>query len=470
MKIKKFQARTFAEALVMVKKELSEDAIILSTEERKGDNPMVEVTAAVDYDMSTIRSPRINVTVDDEIKREKPGRSDRQSRFPATSKFSLPAKKGSPADDRPAGTSSGDSIFERTRWGCGDDRLPVNSSSSSGGSRASNASKVSPSSSSRALDASRASGATGALRPAQVPEVEKTLEETLSQSAPPAELKHFVKKLSDDIKGEIESLRDSIEDMKNVGYEMALPPKKRTLLYFLRERSIREEYAILLCEKAKEIKELTPLLVSQIKVKTRGSDLKAIMLVGPTGVGKTTTVAKLAARSIKEGKKTAIINLDTYRIGAVEQSRIYSRILGIPLSVVSNERELKQSLMRFAETKDVIYIDTTGRSPKDEQYIESLNEICRTEVPLEVHLLMSANSDDDFLTESYRYYRRLPINYLGFTKVDEAVRYGSIYNLLLTYRKPIAYITMGQKVPDDLEFARVDNIANLILKKEYYRC
>lgn len=469
MKIKKFQARTFAEALVMVKKELSEDAIILSTEEKKGDNPMVEVTAAVDYDMSVTRSPRINVTVDDDIQREKPGRSGRQSRFPLTSKFSSPAKKDPPATDSPAVSTPRESVFERTRWGSIDDRLPVSSSSASSASRASKVS-ASKSSSSSSSSSSKASGASGALRPAQLPDVGKAFEEPFDQAAQPAEMKHFVKKLSDDIKGEIESLRDSIEDMKNVGYEMALPPKKRTLLYFLRERSIREEYAILLCEKAKEIKELTPLLVSQIKVKARGSDQKAIMLVGPTGVGKTTTVAKLAARTIKEGKKTAIINLDTYRIGAVEQSRIYSRILGIPLSVVSNERELKQSLMRFAETKDVIYIDTTGRSPKDEQYIESLNEICRTEVPMEVHLLMSANSDDDFLTESYRYYRRLPINYLGFTKVDEAVRYGSIYNLLLTYRKPIAYITMGQKVPDDLEFARVDTIANLILKKEYYRC
>ncbi|KJJ84901.1 flagellar biosynthetic protein FlhF, partial [Candidatus Omnitrophus magneticus] len=206
------------------------------------------------------------------------------------------------------------------------------------------------------------------------------------------------------------------------------------------------------------------------RLKKSNSDMKAVELIGPTGVGKTTTVAKLAANAIREGKKTAIINLDTFRIGAVEQVRIYSRILGIPLAVVSSGKELKSTMVRFAETRDVIFIDTTGRNPRDQRYIDSLSEISESDVPFEMHLLISANSDDEAMIEAYRYYRKLPVNYIAFTKIDEAVRFGSIYNLLITYKKPVAYITTGQNVPNDIEFARVDRLANLILKKEAYQC
>ncbi|MBF0343020.1 MAG: flagellar biosynthesis protein FlhF [Nitrospirae bacterium] len=414
MKIKKYQARTFAEALVLVKKELSEDAIILSTEEKGGDNPFVEVTAAVDYDINKIRP------MSDK-------RETQKDNLRKDSSFMAKTKSQEKPAERPAGRPEATpKISTIDRYESSKDEPPA--------------------------------------KP-QTPEPPSAEPKPRVMDATTADFKFLVKRLTEDIKGEIEGLRDTIEDMKNIGYEMALPPKKRMLLYFLRERSIKEEYAILLCEKAKDVNEVLPLLINNLKVKKRGSDMKAIMLLGPTGVGKTTTVAKLAANSIKEGKKAAIINLDTYRIGAVEQVRIYARILGIPLSVATNTKELKSSLMRYAETKDVIYIDTTGRSPKDEEYIDCLNEICQTEVPIELHLIMSANSDDEFLTEAYKYYRRLPINYLGFTKVDEAVRFGSLYNLLMTYQKPIAYLTTGQKVPDDIEFATVDLLANLILKK-----
>ncbi|MBF0537982.1 MAG: flagellar biosynthesis protein FlhF [Nitrospirae bacterium] len=409
MKIKKYQAKTFAEALVLVKKELSEDAIILSTEEKGGDNPFVEVTAAVDYDINKIRP--LNDKREVQKSHLKKDTTNTARTMPPEPPAPLPTPIPTSQAPRPV-----------------QDKSP----------------KEQP-----------------PVRP-DTTIVDPKIKIAESYTA---DFKHLVKRLTEDIKGEIEGLRDTLQDKKNLGYEMALPPKKRMLLYFLRERSIREEYAILLCEKARDVNDVLPLLLASLKVKKRGSDMKAIMLLGPTGVGKTTTVAKLAANSIKEGKKAAIINLDTYRIGAVEQVRIYARILGIPLSVVTNTKELKSNLMRYAETKDVIYIDTTGRSPKDEEYIEGIGDICQTEVPLELHLIMSANSDDEFLTEAYKYYRKLPINYLGFTKVDEAVRFGSIYNLLMTYQKPIAYLTTGQKVPDDIEFATVDLLANLILKK-----
>ena len=274
----------------------------------------------------------------------------------------------------------------------------------------------------------------------------------------------------DDLRGEINSLRLMIESMKNNGYEMSLPTKKRAMMTFLRERSIREEFALRLCDRTTNIDEVPLMISADIKIKRHAGSRKAVMLVGPTGVGKTTTLAKLAAQAVKAGKKAAIINLDTYRIGAVEQVRIYARILGIPLTTAHTGEEFKSTLAKYAESRDIVFIDTTGRNPRDEAYIESMADLCKTEVPLELHLLMGANADDESMIEAYRSYRKLPVDYLTFTKVDEAVRFGSLYNLLVTYQKPVAYLTTGQRVPGDIEAATVSRLAGLIVKKECYSC
>jgi len=362
MKIKKFKAKNFSEALDMVKKELSEDAIILSTEEKKGIRPFVEVTAAVDYD----NTPDSNY-----------GPQNSQIGQPAAAHtVKTHARAESPAFDH--------KLFE--------------------------------------------------------------------------------------IKNEIGSLRELMENMKNTGYNLSLPREKKAIMNFLAERSIREEFALRICEKATDVKQLSSLIAQDIKVRTGRTNKKAVMLIGPTGVGKTTTIAKLSAIAMKEGKKVAIVNLDTYRIGAVEQIRIYARIMGIPLSVVSNAQELEKSVMKSLESRDVVFIDTTGRNPRDENNINEILSICRTKVPVELHLLMSAGCDDAVMIDAYRFYRKLPVDYVDFTKVDEAVRFGSLYNLLLTYQKPVAFITTGQKVPGDIDFATPEKLTNLILQKRSYAC
>jgi flagellar biosynthesis protein FlhF len=271
---------------------------------------------------------------------------------------------------------------------------------------------------------------------------------------------------ADHLKQEINDLRTMIEGMKNSGYEMSLPAKKRTMVRYLRERSVREEYAYRLCDKTTDMEKITGVIAGDIKVKKHQGMKKAVMLIGPTGVGKTTTIAKLAAQAVKTGKKTAIINLDTYRIGASEQVRIYARILGIPLATVTTTEEFLSTLSDFSGTRDVVFVDTTGRNPRDLDYISGLAELCKTTVPLELHLLMSANTDDECMIEAYRSYRNLPIEYIAFTKIDEAVRYGALYNLLLTYQKPVAYLTTGQRVPGDIEYATVNRLASLIVNKE----
>jgi flagellar biosynthesis protein FlhF len=374
MKIKKFTARTFAEVLELVKKELGQDAIILSTEEKKGLRPHVEVTAAIDYDQN----------LSERVRNQADGIRDQithSSHFTANNGLVTPPSRPTPYRNPPA------------------------------------------------------SGA-----------------------------------IADDLRSEIGGLRTMIEEMKNSGYELSLPAKKRMLLTFLRERSVRDEFALRLCDTTSEISEIPLMLSADIKIKRHSSTRKAVMLIGPTGVGKTTTIAKLAAQSVKAGKKTAIINLDTYRIGAAEQSRIYARILGIPLAVATSPAEFHSNLSKLSESRDVVFIDTTGKNPKDEAYINDISELCKVAVPLELHLLMSASGDDECMIEAYRSYRNLPIDYIAFTKIDEAVRFGSLYNLLLTYQKPVAYITTGQRVPGDIEYATVKRLANLIVSKECYQC
>jgi len=388
MKIKKFTARTFSEALTLVKKEMSDDAIILSTEETKGFWPHVEVTAAVDY--------------------------DQELQTPVSSQASEVTRP-----DPDAVYTGGSGI--RTQ-------APV---------RAAGAQQ-------------RTAAAPPASRSATAPKI-----------SPPANDSG-----ADHLKKEIHDLRTMIEGMKDSGYEMSLPKKKRTMVRYLRERAVREEYAFRLCDKTTDMDKITQAIAGDIQVKNNPDMKKAVMLIGPTGVGKTTTIAKLAAQAVKTGKKAAIINLDTYRIGASEQARIYARILGIPLATATTTAEFQRTLARFSETRDVVFVDTTGRNPRDLEYIKGLTEICRTPVPMELHLLMSANTDDECMIEAYRAYRNLPIEYIAFTKVDEAVRYGSLYNLLLTYQKPVAYLTTGQKVPGDIEYVTANRLAKLIVSKE----
>lgn len=276
--------------------------------------------------------------------------------------------------------------------------------------------------------------------------------------------------LSEDLKGELRELREVIEGLRTSGYELALPEKKRLVLNFLKERAVHEDFALRLCEKVMDLNDIAGALSSDITVKDPENGKKIVMLVGPTGVGKTTTIAKLAANAVKKGLKAAIINLDTYRIGAVEQVRIYARILGIPMTVASGAEELRSSIENYAKTRDMIFIDTTGRNPMDETYIKEMQEICGAGVPIEVHLLISANCDAGFMIEAYKSYSKLPIDYIAFTKVDEAVKFGSLYNLLLTYGKPVSYVTTGQTVPDDIEFATVSRLSSMILTKGCYKC
>ncbi|MDK2798564.1 MAG: flagellar biosynthesis protein FlhF [Clostridiales bacterium] len=190
---------------------------------------------------------------------------------------------------------------------------------------------------------------------------------------------------------------------------------------------------------------------------------KVIAFVGPTGVGKTTTLAKIAAIfSIDYQKKVGIISSDTYRIAAVEQLKTYTDILGLPINVIYSPEEITEAISKFSD-KDLILIDTAGRSHKDAQQFDELKKIIELSNADEVYLLISVITDYNVCKEIINSYSFLNDYKIIFTKMDESETYGMILNLIKHSNKKLSYITTGQSVPDDIEIAKIDQIAKKLL-------
>ena len=188
-----------------------------------------------------------------------------------------------------------------------------------------------------------------------------------------------------------------------------------------------------------------------------------IALVGPTGVGKTTTLAKLAARyALAERKKVALITCDTFRIGGVEQIRVYARILNVPLEVVTSPRDMAEAIEKHAD-KDVILIDTIGRSQKNALHLGELKALLAPAKPSEVYLVLSACSSQSVQMDVVKSFSVLSPNRLVISKLDESDTLGCIVSLPLTTGLPLSCVTNGQNVPDDLQIGEPSKLASLVL-------
>lgn len=190
---------------------------------------------------------------------------------------------------------------------------------------------------------------------------------------------------------------------------------------------------------------------------------RIIALVGPTGVGKTTTIAKLAAHyALREGHRAALITIDNFRVGAVEQLKTYSRIMGVPVEVAATPAELEAAIELHSD-KELILIDTAGRSHKDSEKIEELKGFLESRFAIEIHLCLAATTRDREVQEVVERFGVLPVSRVIFTKLDESESYGSIVNAHLRTKFPLSYFTTGQRVPEDLEIATPGRLAGLVL-------
>lgn len=205
-------------------------------------------------------------------------------------------------------------------------------------------------------------------------------------------------------------------------------------------------------------------------VQTTGSilpqpgDQKRLALIGPTGVGKTTTIAKLAAAFLLAGgKRVAMVTIDTYRIAAVEQLKVYGEIMNLPVEVVMSADQLRDVLERHSN-KDLILIDTAGRSPKDDVSLNELQTFLEVDPAIEPHLVLSATTRERDLYETYSRFSALSPKSLLMTKLDECESLGVLLNIHLRNNCPLSYLANGQKVPEDLVQADAEGVSALILE------
>lgn len=187
--------------------------------------------------------------------------------------------------------------------------------------------------------------------------------------------------------------------------------------------------------------------------------------IGPTGVGKTTTLAKLAAHfSLRFNQKITLVTIDTYRIGALQQLKTYARILKLPLEIARGREELEEIIQKNSH-QDLLLIDTAGRNPNQPGKMEELKNFLTVDPRVENYLVLSATTKDLDLAKTVQRFSLLPIRSYIFTKIDETEEYTSLFNQLIRFKRPLSYLTNGQRVPEDIELATKGRVASLVLNR-----
>ncbi|NLF30712.1 MAG: flagellar biosynthesis protein FlhF [Planctomycetes bacterium] len=188
-----------------------------------------------------------------------------------------------------------------------------------------------------------------------------------------------------------------------------------------------------------------------------------IALVGPTGVGKTTTIAKLAANiKLRQKRRVGLVTLDTYRIAAVDQLRTYAQIIRVPLKVVTDPAELTEAIDALGDC-DAILVDTAGRSPSDAERLDQLRAFLQAARPDEVHLVLATTANTKAIERAMERFGPLGVDRLILTKFDEAVSFGMVLGIVRRMNVALSFVTTGQDVPDDIEVSEGRRIAGMIL-------
>jgi flagellar biosynthesis protein FlhF len=287
--------------------------------------------------------------------------------------------------------------------------------------------------------------------------------------------------MSSDKNGEIQELRTLITSLltqtdkaRSMGLNESLLPVYEKLI----GRGVNDRVATRIFETIHERKQreegdsfigesdLAAVMKGAVKcegpIRLESAGPKVVAMVGPTGAGKTTTIAKLAARfALQQKKKVALVTLDTYRMGAWEQLESYGELMQVPVSLAADRNEFAR-IMQEHQDKDVILVDTMGKSHRDSDYCKRLKQVLEAAPQVEIHLVQSATAQESVVTECFKQFAPLGIDRMLFTKLDEAVHFGLLFNCSVRYRIPFSYFTTGQSVPEDIEVAAQDKVIRLI--------
>lgn len=429
MELKKFEAPTLAEALRVIKRELGPEAIILQTKNKKSgfglmNSTSVEVTAAVSpdaMDRKNIAERNLNSQQIDRLY-QKPSQKIVQA-YDVLSGSRLSRELQARAQEKEEDVEPTQNYYTPQQSVAGrryiditDDESPAEMLSQRSNDRTNLRSSVNPYQRNVGRSASSDSGV---LPRILAPLVEASIDEKL------------IKNMADELK--VIMLKEHI----------------------LEERVLKLHLARILMSRIRVAKPLA----DRLRVP---STPRIISFVGPTGVGKTTTLAKIAAElSLNQKRSVILATTDTYKIAAIEQLQTYANILRIPLEVCPNAEALDHLSSQLG-SEEVILVDTAGYGPKDVAKIQELQDTL-SQVRTEVHLCMAATTRDKDLIDTVKRYSEFHLNYILFTKIDETSSYGNVFNVAAKTQVPLSYLTMGQRVPEDIEVATKERIADFLL-------
>ena len=214
----------------------------------------------------------------------------------------------------------------------------------------------------------------------------------------------------------------------------------------------------------KEVKRFFHQFLKEITFGGISYNRKYINVIGPTGVGKTTTLAKMAAEAVIEKRmKIAFITTDTYRIAAIEQLKTYAGLLNVPVEVVYKMEDFKKAIEKFVDY-DHVFIDTAGRNFREKKYVEDLQKIIDFDHHMETYLVLSLTSKERDMREIISQFSSIDIDRFIFTKSDETSSYGSMINMMSEAKIGAAYVTNGQDVPEDITEVKEDEIVSMLMK------
>lgn len=307
-----------------------------------------------------------------------------------------------------------------------------------------------------------------------------------AESLPAAEEFDYRSQFREDLKDQLAGLRSMVEELcrqPSAARNRELPEVLFTLFTELVDAEASEEIARELVERLRITSseaELDDALLAKARLirlledaidccgplKVTPGCRRLVALVGPTGVGKTTTIAKLAAQfHLRQRARVGLVTVDTYRIAAVDQLRTYAEIIDLPMEVVTTPREMRAALARLADL-DLVLMDTAGRSPRDELKLQELKSVLEEAQADEIHLVLSAGASAASLQRAAQRFAQVGISALIITKLDEVAGLGGILPLLRRSGLPLSYVSHGQDVPHDLSPADRRKLARAVLGME----